>query len=81
MFTVDNARDNETMLKQLQDEPNVKLSPDMHFRCFAYVINLAVQTTMGSKKGSITASRDAAHATRYSPRKMKQLEDTLLQGK
>ena len=63
------------MLKQLQDDPDVKLSPDMQFRCFAHVLNLAVQNTMEYMKGSITAIRDTDHATRYSPRKMNQLED------
>ena len=45
-FTVDNAGNNGTMFKQLQDEPDVKLSSDMHFRCFAHVMNLLVQNTM-----------------------------------
>ena len=63
------------MLKLLQDDPDMKLSPDMHFRCFTHVLNLAVQITMESMKSGITAIRETAHATRYPPRKMNQLED------
>ena len=33
-FTVDNSGNNGTMLKQLQDDPDVKPSPDMHFGAF-----------------------------------------------
>ena len=72
--TVDNAGNNGTMLKKLQDDPDLKLFPDMHFRCFAHVLNLAVQKTMESMKSGTTAIRETAHATRYSPRKMNQLE-------
>ena len=52
-FTVDNAGNNGAILKQLQDGPDVKLSPYMHFRCFAHVLNLAVQNTMESMKDSL----------------------------
>ena len=74
-FTVDNAGSNGMMLKQLQNEPDLKLSPDMHFWCFAHVMNLATQNTTESMKGSITSIRDTGHATRYYPRKMNQLEE------
>ena len=74
-FTVDNAGDYRTMLKQLEDDPGVKLSPDTYFRCFALALNLVVQNTTKSIKASITTIRDTAHATRYSPRKLNHLED------
>ena len=53
----------------------MKLYPEFHFRWIAHVLNLEVQNTMDHMKCSITAIRDTAHATRYSPRKMNQLED------
>ena len=71
--TLDNASNNTTFMEKLI-ESNPFFNETNHFRCFAHVVNLAVQSMLSVKPDQIAILREAIKGIRCSPLKLERLK-------
>jgi hypothetical protein len=73
--TLDNASNNETFIKALSRSPDITFSENNRFRCFAHVLNLAVQAFLDPQKDLIKKVRNILSTLKYSPIKLGKLKN------
>lgn len=72
-ITLDNASNNDKFI-ELYGEKTGFDHDMLHFRCFAHVLNLAVQAALSELKDAISVLRNGVRAIRISPLKLERLE-------
>jgi hypothetical protein len=53
-ITTDNASNNIKFIEELSKDENILFDNDNHFRCFAHVINLSVQSALDPLKDNLS---------------------------